>query len=86
MGWIFWIIVGIIAGWLAEQIMKTDMGILMNLVVGIVGALIGGAIITYLTPFDDDGGLIWSILVATLGAVLLLWIVNKVRGSRATTR
>lgn len=86
MGWIFWIIVGIIAGWLAEQIMKTDMGILMNLVVGVVGALIGGAIIQYLTPFDDDGGLIWSILVATLGAVILLWVVNKVRGSRATPR
>ena len=85
MSWIFWIVVGIIAGWLAEQIMKTDMGLLMNLVVGIIGAFIGGAIIEFLTPFDDDGGFIWSILVATLGAVILLWIVNKVRSSRVTT-
>ena len=76
-GLIFWIVVGAIAGWLAEKIMKTDMGLGMNIVVGIVGALIGGLIIEYLTPFNDDGGLIWSILVATLGAVILLWIVNK---------
>ena len=84
MGWIFWIVVGIIAGWLAEQIMKTDMGLLMNLAVGIAGAFIGGFIIKYLTPFSDDGGFIWSTLVATLGAVILLWIVNKVRSSRVT--
>ena len=85
MGWLFWIIVGIVAGWLAEQIMKTDMGILMNLVVGIAGAVIGGAVVKYLTPFDDDGGFIWSVLVATLGAVILLWGVNKVRASRVAT-
>ena len=76
-GLIFWIVVGAIAGFLAEKIMKADMGLGMNIVVGIVGALIGGFIIEYLTPFDDDGGFIWSILVATLGAVILLWIVNK---------
>ena len=78
-GLIFWIIVGAIAGFLAEKIMKADMGLGMNIVVGIVGALIGGFIVDNLTPFDDDGGLIWSILVATLGAVLLLWVVNKFR-------
>ena len=74
-GLIFWIVVGAIAGFLAEKIMKADMGLGMNIVVGIVGALIGG-FLTGLLGFDD-GGFIWSILVATLGAVILLWAVNK---------
>ncbi|MEM6328576.1 MAG: GlsB/YeaQ/YmgE family stress response membrane protein [Bacteroidota bacterium] len=82
MGWIFWIVVGIAAGFLAEKIMKTDMGLLMNLGVGLVGSILGGVVVTYLTPFRADGGLIWSILVATLGAVLLLWIVGIVRKKR----
>ena len=75
-GLIFWIIVGAIAGFLAEKIMKADMGLGMNIVIGIVGALIGGFLVGLL-GFDNDGGWIWSILVATLGAVVLLWVVNK---------
>ncbi|GAD59770.1 transglycosylase-associated protein [Brevundimonas abyssalis TAR-001] len=42
MGWIAWIIIGIIAGWLAEQIMGRNHGLLTNLIVGVIGALIGG--------------------------------------------
>ena len=76
-GLIFWIVVGAIAGWLAEKIMKADMGIGMNIVIGIVGALIGGFLITTLLGFGDGEGLIESIVVATLGAVVLLWAVNK---------
>ena len=75
-GLIFWIVVGAIAGFLAEKIMKADMGLGMNIVVGIVGALIGGFLVG-LIGLNDDGGLIWSVLVATLGAVVLLWVVNK---------
>ena len=76
-GLIFWIVVGAIAGWLAEKIMKADMGIGMNIVIGIVGALIGGPLITTPLGFGDGEGLIESIVVATLGAVVLLWAVNK---------
>ena len=82
-GWIFWIIVGAIAGFLAEQIMKADMGLLMNLALGIVGALVGGFVVDLLPFVDSDGGLIWSILVATLGAVIVLWVANKVKESSA---
>lgn len=82
-GWIFWIVVGAVAGFLAEQIMKADMGLLMNLVLGIVGALVGGIIVDFLPFVDSDGGLIWSILVATLGAVIVLWVANKVKASSA---
>ena len=46
-GWIAAIIIGGIAGWLAEQFMKSDMGLLMNIVLGIVGAAIGSAILTF---------------------------------------
>ena len=76
-GLIFWIVVGAIAGWLAEKIMKADMGLGMNIVVGIVGALIGGFLITSVLGFGDGEGLIESIVVATLGAVLVVWIANK---------
>ncbi len=76
-GLIFWIIVGAIAGFLAEKIMKADMGLGMNILIGIVGALIGGFVVDLIPGVDSDGGLIWSILVATLGAVILLWAVNK---------
>lgn len=82
-GWIFWIVVGIIAGFLAEKIMKADMGLLWNLGLGIVGALVGGIVVDLLPFVSSDGGLIWSILVATLGAVIVLWIANKMKESRA---
>lgn len=77
-GLIFWIIVGIIAGFIAEKVMKTDMGLLMNLGVGLAGAIIGGFLFN-LVGLSDDGGWIWSILVATVGAIVLLWIVAQVR-------
>lgn len=82
-GWIFWIVVGIVAGFLAEKIMKADMGLLMNLVLGVVGALVGGILVDLLPFVDSDGGLIWSILVATLGAVIVLWVANKVKEKSA---
>lgn len=79
MGWIGSIIVGLIAGWIAEQIMHRDEGLLTNLIVGLIGGLIGGGIMELL-GFSKDGGWIYSILVAVLGACLLLWIVGLVRG------
>ncbi|WP_412062066.1 GlsB/YeaQ/YmgE family stress response membrane protein [Rubrivirga sp. IMCC45206] len=82
MGFIAWIIVGIVAGWIAEQVMKTNMGILMNLVVGIIGAFIGGFLFS-LVGIGEDGGLLWSILVATIGAIVLLWVVGMVRKKTA---
>ena len=83
MGWIAWIIVGAVAGFLAEQIMKANMGLLMNLALGIVGALVGGIIVDFLPFISSDGGIIWSILVATFGAVVVLWVANKVKASSA---
>jgi uncharacterized membrane protein YeaQ/YmgE (transglycosylase-associated protein family) len=77
-GWIAWIVIGIIAGWLAEQIMGRNHGLLTNLIVGIVGALIGGFL--YNTLGGDAGGnWIVGIIVATLGAIILLFLLGLVK-------
>ncbi|WP_184716463.1 GlsB/YeaQ/YmgE family stress response membrane protein [Caulobacter sp.] len=76
-GFIGAIIIGIFAGWLAEKIMKRDHGLLTNLVVGLVGALLGAFIVSMLGI--SYGGWIASLVVSTLGAVLLLWLFGLVK-------
>jgi len=76
-GIIGWIIIGIAAGWIAEKVMKRNHGLLTNLIVGVVGAFLGGFIATQLGM--GPNGWIMSLVVATLGAILLLWIVGMVR-------
>jgi len=83
-GFLGWIILGGIAGWLASKIMKTDaqQGILMNIVVGIVGGLLGGWLLSLFGVDVAGGGLIFSMLTAIGGAVLLLFLVGLVTGRR----
>jgi uncharacterized membrane protein YeaQ/YmgE (transglycosylase-associated protein family) len=76
---IWWIIVGLIAGWLAGKIMKgSGYGAIADIVLGMVGAVVGGFILRIL-GFYSSGGLISSILVATLGAVVLVWLAHKLK-------
>ena len=84
-GFLGWIILGGIAGWLASKIMKTDaqQGIIMNIIVGIVGGLLGGWVLSLFGVNVAGGGLIFSMLTAIGGAVLLLWIVGRVTGRRS---
>ena len=86
MGLIIWLIVGGIVGWLASMIMKTDgqQGILLNVVVGIVGAFLGGWLISPLVGMGtiNSGISIGSIVVSLIGAVILLAIVNLFRRGR----
>jgi uncharacterized membrane protein YeaQ/YmgE (transglycosylase-associated protein family) len=89
MGIIVLLIVGGIVGWLASMIMRTDaqQGIFLNIVVGIVGALLAGFLITPLIGGASimDGAInIQSILISLVGAVILLAVVNMVR--RGTAR
>jgi uncharacterized membrane protein YeaQ/YmgE (transglycosylase-associated protein family) len=79
-GWIAAIIIGGIAGWLAEQFMKSEMGMLMNIVLGIVGAAIASAILSFFGIVL--GGWIGYLVVGFIGACLLIWIVRAVRGTR----
>ena len=72
---IAWIIVGLIAGWLAERIMGRDHGLITNMVVGLIGSMIGGFVFTTVIGFRyAEGFNLPSILVATAGAVILLAI------------
>ena len=86
MGWIIAIIVGGVAGWLASMVMNRDasMGIFWNIIVGIIGALLGNAV---LAPLLGFGGSIQTfdlgaLAIAVLGAVVLLGIVNLVQRGR----
>jgi len=78
MSWIVTIIIGLLAGWIAEKVMKRDHGLLTNLVVGLVGALLGGWLAGIL-GFAGDG-FIYRVIIASGGAILLLFVLAKVKG------
>ena len=88
MNFIIWLVVGGLIGWIASMVMRTDgqQGIVLNVVVGIVGALLGGWLIG---PMVGQGSInsgdfsLGGLLVSLLGAVLLLAIVNLFRRGRA---
>ena len=84
MNFIVWIVFGAIAGWVASMIMKTDaeQGALMNIVVGIIGAFIGGFLFNMFGGEGVTGFNFYSFLVALVGAVVLLMIVRAVSGRR----
>ena len=83
MGILIWLIVGGVVGWLASIIMRTDgqQGILLNVIVGIVGALLAGFIISPLVGVGtiNEGVTIGTFLVSLVGAIILLAIVNLLR-------
>ncbi|HET7011547.1 MAG TPA: GlsB/YeaQ/YmgE family stress response membrane protein [Anaerolineales bacterium] len=86
---ILWLLVGALVGWLASRIMGTDaqQGALLNIVVGVVGALLAGWIISPLLgvgTINSGDFSLGSLLVSLVGAVLLLWIVSLFR--RGTVR
>ena len=76
---LLWILVGVVAGFLAEKVTKTPMGLLMNLLVGLLGAFVGGFLFSLVGADDTGGSLLGSIAVATVGAIVLLLLVNAVR-------
>jgi uncharacterized membrane protein YeaQ/YmgE (transglycosylase-associated protein family) len=83
-----WIIVGGIAGWLASVVVRGGgMGIVGDIIVGIVGALIGGFVVSLLLPgaFGLTGFNVTSLVVAFISAVSLLFVVNLFMGRRAVS-
>ncbi len=76
MGIILWIILGGVAGWIASIIMKTDraQGTISDIIVGILGALIGGFIMNFFGQSGVTGFNFYSLIVAIIGAVVLIWI------------
>jgi uncharacterized membrane protein YeaQ/YmgE (transglycosylase-associated protein family) len=78
MGLLWFLIIGLLAGWLAGQIMKgRGMGLLVNLIVGVVGAYLGGFLFSVVGL--QATGLIGSLIMATIGAVVLLFIVGLIK-------
>ena len=84
MNFIIWIVIGGVIGWLASMVMKTNaqQGIFLNIVVGIVGAFLGGWLLAPLFgtgTINNDNFSLASLIVSFLGAVILLGIVNLLR-------
>jgi uncharacterized membrane protein YeaQ/YmgE (transglycosylase-associated protein family) len=88
MNFIIWLVIGGIIGWLASMVMKTDaqQGVILNVVVGIVGAMLGGWLISPLVgvpTINQDAFSLPAMLVSLVGAIILLGIVNLFRRGRA---
>lgn len=87
MGFIAWIVVGAIAGFLANQVMGSREGLLMMVVLGIVGGLVGGYLAATVFKMGTvDGINIESIFIATLGAILVIFVVRFFQGGRGMRR
>ena len=87
MGVLAWIVVGLIAGWLAGKVMSGGgFGLIGDIIVGIIGGLLGGFIASYFFNVGDpmSGINLMSILIAFLGAVLLLFLLRLVGGRRTS--
>ncbi len=84
LGFFGWLIIGGLAGWVGSMIQGRDaqMGIGLNILVGVIGGLIGGWLLTLFGVDVAGGGWIFSFLTCLLGAVILLWIVNLATGRR----
>lgn len=81
-GFIAWIVVGLIAGFVAGKIMSgSGYGLLGDLIMGLIGAIVGGLVANLLIP-DANFGLIGSIIVSIIGACLLIWLVRAFTGGR----
>ncbi len=85
MGWLAWLIVGAVAGWLASMAMHSRLGLLGDIIVGIIGAFIGGFLFNLIGAPGATGFNLWSVLVAFIGAVVLLGIIRLFTGTPTTT-
>lgn len=78
---IWYIIIGLIAGWVAGKIMRGGgFGFFVNIIVGIIGGVLGGWLFS-LAGLQSTGGIIGSLIISTLGAIVLLWFVSLVSPS-----
>jgi uncharacterized membrane protein YeaQ/YmgE (transglycosylase-associated protein family) len=86
--WLAWVVVGAIAGWLAGLLVKGDegLGVIGHVVLGLVGALLGGWVVSQVTGNDPMDGVfdISTILTAVIGAVVVVLVVSMLMGRRRT--
>jgi uncharacterized membrane protein YeaQ/YmgE (transglycosylase-associated protein family) len=84
--WVGTLLIGAVAGWIAEKLTKSDMGLIMNVIVGIIGAYIGGFLsnLAGLRLGEIFSGWFWgNLLVSVVGAVILILAVRILRGRSA---
>jgi len=84
MDWIAWIVIGGLAGWIASILTHNNarMGILSNIIVGVIGAFVGSFLLNLIGIKGMSGFNVYTFLVATGGAVVLLFLFNMIRGGR----
>lgn len=80
-GWIGYIIIGAIAGWIAGRMMKAREGFIATILIGIAGALVGGFLLSFFVD-TASGGWWFTFFTAILGSVIVLWLFRLVRKSR----
>ena len=81
MGLVGWLILGALAGWIASKFTGNNkqMGLVINIIVGVIGSSIGGFVFNFIGGRGVTGFNLWSLIVAVVGSVTLLSIVNKLR-------
>ena len=82
-GWLAWLVIGLLAGAIAGRVVRgRGYGCLMDIVIGVLGAFIGGIVVSFLVP-GTSFGFIATLIVATLGAIILLAFVRLLSPSRS---
>ncbi len=79
MGIILWIVFGALVGWVASLVMKTEQSLIWDIIVGMLGAVVGGFIMTLLGESDVNGFNLYSFIVALIGACVLIAVVRAIR-------
>jgi len=78
-----WLILGLIAGFIGSKIVnKSGQGMVLDIVLGIVGAIVGGTLFSLIGAAGVTGLNIWSLIVATIGSIVVLWLYHKFGGRR----
>jgi uncharacterized membrane protein YeaQ/YmgE (transglycosylase-associated protein family) len=78
-GWLLWIVIGIAAGFIAEKVMRGNHGLITNLVVGLLGAVIGGFLFDRVLGLDLGPEWLDALVFASIGAIILLFILRLVK-------
>jgi uncharacterized membrane protein YeaQ/YmgE (transglycosylase-associated protein family) len=79
-----WILLGLIAGFIGSKIVnKTGQGMIMDIALGIAGAIVGGTLFSLIGAVGITGFNPWSLIVAVIGSVVVLWLYHKFGGRRA---
>lgn len=79
MGILLWIVFGALVGWIASMVMKSSGGLVLDIVVGIIGAVIGGFVMNFFGEGGVGGFTLYSFLVALLGACILITVVRAIQ-------